>query len=192
MFTDWPRLKRWWEGKRFRIVRIAKIVPPGKLSLPECSPPRWRPPSARASRASLHCRTVVIFMLMMMLDLWLQAETPGVTHSRCQGLSSLAPLGLETFSNSASPDGFQNLLRICSCVCNHSQILGASPDVFENLLKEWKILGGVHLSQGEASNSFQTWGKGKRKGNKRICFYLSWKIGKNSSTTKGRGFSSNH
>ena len=85
-------------------------------------------------------------------------------------------MSLKAFSNS-------QILKFAN-----SQILDASPDVFQSLLKEWKILGGVHLSQGKTSNSFQTWGKGKRKGNKRICLYLSWKIGKNSSTTKGVGF----
>ena len=28
----------------------------------------------------IYCWTCLIFMLMLMLDLWLQAETPGVTH----------------------------------------------------------------------------------------------------------------
>ena len=29
---------------------------------------------------NIYCRTCLIFMLMLMLDLLLQAETPGVTH----------------------------------------------------------------------------------------------------------------
>ena len=30
----------------------------------------------------IYCWTCLIFMLMLMLDLWLQAQTPGVTHFR--------------------------------------------------------------------------------------------------------------
>ena len=50
----------------------------------------------------IYCWTCLIFMLMLMLDLWLQAQTPGVTHFRayhrspegnfCQGKIDQRPL----------------------------------------------------------------------------------------------------
>ena len=51
----------------------------------------------------VHCWTFLIFMLMMMLDLWPQAETPGVTHF---GAYHRHPDGHFLHLNSTEPNMF--------------------------------------------------------------------------------------